>query len=63
VKVRANGTFNLFGLIYDVIMQDDPLTRKLILADVLEPELVFDQRENRLTPQWGEYSDCWLFAQ
>ncbi len=48
VKVRANGTFNLFGLIYDVTVQDDPLVRQLILADVLEPELVLDQRENRL---------------
>jgi hypothetical protein len=50
VKVRANGTFNLFGLIYDVIVQDDPLVRQLILADVLEPEPVLDQHENRLAP-------------
>jgi hypothetical protein len=42
IKVRANGTFNLFGLIYDVTVQDDPLVRQLILADVLEPELVLD---------------------
>jgi hypothetical protein len=30
VRVTANGTFNLFGLIYDVIVQDDPLVRQLI---------------------------------
>lgn len=50
VKVRANGTLNLFGLIYDVTVQDDLMVRQLILADVLEPELVLDQRENRLAP-------------
>jgi hypothetical protein len=50
VKVQANGTFNLFGLIYDMTVQDDLMARQLILADVLEPELVLDQRENRLAP-------------
>ncbi|MBE7467642.1 MAG: hypothetical protein HS114_00685 [Anaerolineales bacterium] len=64
MKVRANGTFNLFGLIYDVIVQDDPLVvRQLILADVLEPELVLDQRENRLASIELSILDGWLFTE
>ncbi len=48
--VEARSTITLFGLIYDVTYPDDPLVRQLVLADVLEPELVLDQRENRLVP-------------
>ncbi len=48
VEVQSNVT--LFGLIYDVTIQDDPMVRQLVLADVLEPELILDQRENRLVP-------------
>lgn len=50
MKVRLHGTYDLFGLIYDVTIHDDLVMRQLILADALEPELVLDQRENRLTP-------------
>ena len=48
--VEARSNFSLFGLIYDVTIQDDPVVRQLVLADVLEPELILDQRENRLVP-------------
>lgn len=48
--VEARSSFSLFGLIYDVTIQDDPVVRQLVLADVLEPELILDQRENRLVP-------------
>jgi hypothetical protein len=40
----------LFGLLVDVRAQDDLAVRQLILVDKLEPEVVLDQRENRLTP-------------
>jgi hypothetical protein len=40
----------LFGLLVDVRAQDDLAVRQLILVDQLEPEVVLDQRENRLTP-------------
>ncbi len=40
----------LFGLLVDVRIQDDLAVRQLILVDNLEPEVVLDQRENRLTP-------------
>jgi hypothetical protein len=40
----------IFGLIYDVQVQDDPAVRQLILAGEMEPEAILDQRENRLVP-------------
>lgn len=50
VKVRLHPDFDLFGLIYEVNVRDDPVVRQLVLADTLEPELILDQRENRLAP-------------
>ena len=41
---------HIFGLIYDVQVQDDPAVRQLILAGQLRSEVVQDQRENRLVP-------------
>ena len=41
---------NIFGLIYNVQVQDDPAVRQLILAGEMEQEAVLDQRENRLVP-------------
>lgn len=48
VQIQSSAT--LFGLIYDVTIQDDPVVRQLVLADVLETEVILDQRENRLVP-------------
>ena len=51
VKVPlAHAGAYVFGLIYDVQVQDDPAVRQLILAGDMEPEAVLDQRENRLVP-------------
>jgi hypothetical protein len=41
---------HVFGLIYDVQVPDDPSVRQLILAGEMEPEVIQDQRENRLVP-------------
>ena len=41
---------NIFGLIYNVQVQDDPAVRQLILTGEMEPEAILDQRENRLVP-------------
>jgi hypothetical protein len=49
VPLPDDGT-NIFGLIYDVQVQDDPAVRQLILTGEMEPEAVMDQRENRLVP-------------
>jgi hypothetical protein len=51
VKVPLpDNTTNIFGLIYDVQVKDDPAVRQLILAGEMEAEVVLDQRENRLVP-------------
>ena len=41
---------HVFGLIYDVQVPDDPSVRQLILTGEMEPEVMRDQRENRLVP-------------
>lgn len=51
VKVPLpNDHTHIFGLIYDVQVQDDPAVRQLILAGEMETEAILDQRENRLVP-------------
>lgn len=50
VKVPLPDGSDIFGLIYDVQVRDDPAVRQLILAGQMEPEAVLDQRENRLVP-------------
>lgn len=50
VKVPLHEGAYIFGLIYDVQVPDDPSVRQLILAGELEPEVIQDQRQNRLVP-------------
>lgn len=50
VKVAVSDGLNIFGLIYDVTVRDDPAVRQLILAGEMEQEAMMDQRENRLVP-------------
>lgn len=40
----------IFGLIYNMDVADDPLVRRLILADNPREEVINDQRQNRLLP-------------
>ncbi|MGD8245514.1 MAG: hypothetical protein PVG25_03850 [Anaerolineae bacterium] len=50
--VRAQGRSSgqaIYGLIYDVRVQDDPFVRQVVGADPPE-EVVLDQRENRQVP-------------
>lgn len=50
--VRADGRAPneaIYGLIYDVAVQDDIFVRRFVLAEPTE-EVVRDQRENRLVP-------------
>lgn len=51
--VRAEGLrpgSAIYGLIYDVSVEDDPFVRQLVSAQVREPEVVLDNRENRQVP-------------
>lgn len=50
VKVPVSDAINVFGLIYNVQVQDDPAVRQLILVGEMETEAILDQRENRLVP-------------
>ena len=40
----------IYGLIYDMHIDDDPLVRRLVLTEDTTPALIKDQRENRLLP-------------
>lgn len=40
----------IYGLIYDMHIDDDPLVRRLILAEDPSPTVINDQRENRMLP-------------
>lgn len=40
----------IFGLIYNMNVDDDPLVRRLILADSQPEAIINDQRQNRLLP-------------
>jgi hypothetical protein len=40
----------IYGLIYDMHIDDDPLVRRLVLAENPDPELINDQRRNRMLP-------------
>lgn len=40
----------IYGLIYDMHIDDDPLIRRLVLAEEPSPAVIEDQRNNRLLP-------------
>jgi len=40
----------IYGLIYDMLIDDDPLVRRLVLAENPNPAIINDQRENRMLP-------------
>ena len=50
VPLSNSDDTHVYGLIYDVQVPDDPSVRQLILAGEMEPEVIQDQRENRLVP-------------
>jgi hypothetical protein len=41
---------SIYGLIYDMHIDDDPLVRRLVLADEPRQSVIEDQRSNRLLP-------------
>ena len=50
VKVRALGDGEIYGLIHDVRMEDDPFVRQMATTDGLPPEYIEDRRRNRQVP-------------
>lgn len=51
VKVEPlNGQETIYGLIYNINVDDDPLVQRLVLADNPKPSVIEDQRHNRVLP-------------
>lgn len=50
VKVRALDDGEIYGLIHDVRMEDDPFVRQMAATDGLPAEYIEDQRQNRQVP-------------
>lgn len=51
VKVRALGDDEIYGLIHDVRMEEDPFVRQMAsIGDDLRPEYIEDMRRNRQVP-------------
>jgi hypothetical protein len=49
VRVET-GSEAIYGLIWNINVDDDPLVRRLIMAETLTRNIVDDQRQNRLLP-------------
>ena len=49
VSRQGNGEA-IYGLLYDIHVDDDPLVRQLVLADVVSEETIHDQRHHRIVP-------------
>ncbi len=46
----AAGRETIYGLLYDIHIDDDPLVRQLVLADAVSEETIRDQRHHRIAP-------------
>ncbi len=51
VKAPAQrGTTNVIGLIYDIVIEDDPFVRQMVATPNLDEAYILDQRQNRQVP-------------
>src|SRR5512140_201519 len=50
VSAPLPGGYEVFGLIYDIRIDDDGLVRQLVTADNVSPEVFRDNRERRIVP-------------
>jgi hypothetical protein len=50
VKVPIEDNYQIFGLIYDIHIEDDGLVRQLITSDAMVDEAMLDTRGNRTVP-------------
>jgi len=51
VKAPAQrGRSQVLGLIYDIVIEDDPFVRQMVATPDLEEAYILDQRENRQVP-------------
>src|SRR5690606_41728853 len=47
---RGGDRETVYGLLYDIHIDDDPLVRQLVLADAVSEETISDQRHHRIVP-------------
>lgn len=50
VSAPLVGGYEVYGLIYDIHIDDDGLVRQLVTADNVSPEVFRDNRERRIVP-------------
>jgi hypothetical protein len=50
VRVPLDGSYQIYGLIYDIHIDDDGLVRQLITAEGVHEEVIADNRLNRNVP-------------
>ncbi len=50
VSAPLEGGYEVYGLIYDIRIDDDGLVRQLVTADNVSPEVFRDNRERRIVP-------------
>ncbi len=50
IPIEAETPYQIYGLIYDISIEDDGLVRQLVTAGQVTPEVVKDNRENRTVP-------------
>ena len=50
VRIPLDDGYNIFGLIYDIRIQDDGVVRQLVTADSVPNDVILDNRVNRNVP-------------
>lgn len=50
VQAPLGGDYRVYGLIYDIHIDDDGLVRQLVTAAEVSPEVMHDNRERRIVP-------------
>jgi hypothetical protein len=50
VRAPLTDTYQVYGIIHDIHIDDDGLVRQLVTADNVSPEVMKDNRERRIVP-------------
>ena len=50
VRAPLGNGYQVYGLIYDIHIDDDGLVRQLVTSDNVSPEVIADNRERRIVP-------------
>ena len=62
VSAPLTGGYEVYGLIYDIGIEDDGLVRQLVTADNVSAEVFRDNRERRIVPVELSVLSGWLPA-